>query len=173
MGQEEPFSSILKRRPLAVMVYEKRFFNLQAAVDHLHAHFRERSTWCEDAEALGRLQLVVHEWIANLMQHAHFGGRRPEVHVCIWRRDAKLCCTIEDNSRGFDLTACLDRRPDLPSYARTLPSNGMGLLMLRAGTEQATYHPVDRGRHRLRLTVGPRRRLLAAAGEEDTAAPPG
>lgn len=146
------------------MRYENHFFDLHAATDDVHAHFQRQIEAAHDGagpvDALCRLRLAVHEWMTNLMRHARFDAERPEVHVCILRQGALLCCTIEDNSRGFDLAARLDERPGLAAHARTLPENGgLGLLLLEASTEDLNYtgprpDAADRW-NRLRLTVRP------------------
>lgn len=134
------------------MVYDEHFSDLEAAMESVHACFQE-SEEDEEAEALCCLRLAVHEWMANLIRHARFGERCPEVHVRIWREEARLCCVIEDNSKGFDLDTHLDEQPDLIAQAGTFPDGGLGLLMLDASTEALAYERLGAHRNRLSMAV--------------------
>lgn len=143
------------------MRYQERFDDLEAALDEVHVRLRKR---IEDpstngsAEALCRLQLAAHEWIANLVRHAHFGQRSPEVHVHIWKEEKQIRCTISDNSKGFDLRAQLvtqrkATQGDVTQAARALPDGGMGLLLLEASTDHAEYLALNEQANRLELVI--------------------
>lgn len=146
-------SAHVKSAQRETMCYEEQFSDPHAAVDGVRVHFRQRAALHGMGEALCRLQLAVHEWMANLAQHASFGERVPEVHVRLWQEDGHFRCTIEDNSNGFDLATQLEQQPDLRRYARKMPESGMGLLLLKASAERVEYVPVDERRNRLRLAV--------------------
>ncbi|PSQ99149.1 MAG: ATP-binding protein [Bacteroidetes bacterium QS_9_68_14] len=138
------------------MGYEQHFSDLDAAADEVQTHFQKKIADPRTngaADAFCRLQLAVHEWIGNLIDHASFRGRAPEVHVRIWRQEGRLCCVIEDNSEGFDLDGQLDAGREVAEAARSFPEEGMGLPMLEAGTEQAEYTPVEHNGNRLTLAV--------------------
>ena len=138
------------------MFYEQRFSDLDAAVDEVHTRFQEKIAEPRTngaADAFCRLQLAVHEWIGNLIDHASFRGRAPEVHVRIWKEQGRLHCTIEDNSEGFDLDGELDPKREMVKEMRSFPDGGMGLLMLEAGTEQAEYTAIEHNGNRLTLAV--------------------
>jgi serine/threonine-protein kinase RsbW len=127
-------------------------------VDELHAQF---DAW-EAAGALdgclnefGRhvLRLAAHEWVANLVQHAAFGRRRPEIALAVVCDGDGARCEIEDNSAGFDFHRQLSRQEAVVNGAE--PSErGRGLLMLIACTEELAYTPAQ-GRQRLAFRVRP------------------
>ena len=82
-------------------------------------------------------RILVHEWVANLVQHADFAGRTPAITIRFVPEGDLLACIVQDNSRGFDLDAHL--RGNLEQLRRRLPDRGMGLLMLYGATERLTY----------------------------------
>lgn len=134
------------------MLYEERFSDLDAAVTDVQAHFQQRIESSSSAEdALCRLQLAVHEWMANLVRHACFGERTPDVHLHIWKQKGRFRCTIEDNSDGFDFDMQLKQQAQ--DTAASLPERGMGLLLLKASTERAEYVPLEERLNRLHLSV--------------------
>lgn len=121
-----------------------RFTNLGTLTDEVHALFDEwvaaafeRDPASDEALTLLRLKLAVHEWMANLVQHARFGARPPVVTLTVSPLDdGDVECVIEDNSEGFDLDATLDARRDA---LHALPERGMGLLMLQACSKNLSY----------------------------------
>lgn len=121
-----------------------RFTNLGTLTDDVHALFDEwvaaafeHDPASEDALTLLRLKLAVHEWMANLVQHARFGGCDVAISLAVTPLPSgDLECVIEDNSEGFDLDATLDLRRDA---LHALPERGMGLLMLQACSKSLSY----------------------------------
>ncbi len=103
-----------------------------------------------DEDTFHRAKLAAHEWAANLVQHASFADRTPEIEVDVWPNGNKIECVFEDNSDGFDLDSVLDQRSNGLS---PLPERGMGLLMLSACTSELCYEKTDEGTYRLRFTV--------------------
>ena len=143
--------------------FVRRFHDLARVVDDVHAVF---DGWVEGNAFAGALdqfgllvmKLAVHEWIANLVQHASFGGRLPEITLTVRPERGGLHCAIEDNSDGFDF------RGQVTAQAETVngeapPERGRGLLMLLACTEELAYEGADGGSQRLafviRLPVAP------------------
>lgn len=130
-----------------------RFNNLESMIDQVHALFDQ---W-EDvgpgasysSERLYRAKLAVHEWLANLVQHARFPDN-PEVWLEVSRDDGQLECVIEDNSEGFDLEGQLRTRQRI---ADAFPERGMGLLLLHACTQDLSYMRKENGWQRLRFRV--------------------
>jgi serine/threonine-protein kinase RsbW len=67
-----------------MVVTSQRFTKLDDMIDELHELFDQ---WISegvfspdlDADTVQLFRLAVHEWIANLIQHADFKGNRPEV----------------------------------------------------------------------------------------------
>jgi serine/threonine-protein kinase RsbW len=104
----------------------------------------------EGGQALRYAQLVLHEWLANLMQHADFRGRTPYVEVHICADETHIFCAVVDNSDGFDLAAHLDAQR---SAAQALPERGMGLRIISACTDDFTYHTADDGKQRFEFSI--------------------
>lgn len=132
-----------------------RFSDLDTVIDRVHALF---SVWEEDAatnanldvQALCRVKLATHEWLANLIQHATFDPRCPEISLQLQIEADRIDCVIEDNSDGFDLEEqLLQRSGTIEPY----PERGMGLLMLNACTDELVYQPVDSETNRLTFTI--------------------
>ncbi|HET6566863.1 MAG TPA: ATP-binding protein [Rhodothermales bacterium] len=132
-----------------------RFSDLGTVIDRVHALF---SGWEEfalsgaevDVQALCRVKLAAHEWLANLVQHATFDARCPEISLQLRIEGDRIDCTIEDNSDGFDLEEQLMQRNGL---IEPYPERGMGLLMLNACTDELDYQPVDDNKNRLTFTI--------------------
>jgi len=95
-------------------------------------------------------QVVLHEWLANLVQHADFDSRTPVVHIRIRANDRNISCAVTDNSTGFDLSAQLVTQR---KEARALPERGMGLRIISACTDQCSYRPTDCGQYRFEFSI--------------------
>ena len=131
------------------------FKRLDAVIDDLHSLFEE---WEREGALLSHLdedtidlfRLAVHEWVANLVQHARFDERDPEVTMDVIPNGRRVRCIIEDNSNGFPLEERLDTQRQA---LKPFPERGMGLLMLNAATEYFEYSESKDGRQRLEFTV--------------------
>ena len=130
-----------------------RYTDLDAVVDEIH---RLLDAWEQDGslspalDANGEivLRLAVHEWIANLVQHAAFGERETEITLRVdVLRDA-VDVAIEDTSSGFDLLGQLEAQESV-LRAPAPSERGRGLLMLITCTEDLDYTPAGDGRQRL------------------------
>lgn len=136
-----------------------RFGGLDTVVDDVHALF---DGWAEtdafadvlDDYGLHVVRLAVHEWIANLVQHADFGGRRPEIALTVEAEPGGLRCLIEDNSDGFDFHRQVERQGAVVG-APEPSERGRGLLMLIACTADLHYEPTASGPQRLAFSVRP------------------
>ncbi len=113
------------------------FDDLGTVITRTHDHLAEMMEACPDHVAtLLHVQLAVHEWLANLVQHAEFGSRTIQIEVAITRDDSGFACTIFDSSVGFDVDEKVDvRRAQLSA----LPERGMGLLMVFACATDLLY----------------------------------
>ncbi len=134
--------------------------DLAAVVDQAHALFQawdeaimneaDAGASTDALGALGRevLKLAVHEWIANLVQHADFAGRRPHVHLALLPTEGAdaVRCVIEDNSDGFSFEEALVEQQLRLDRAPVPPERGRGLLMMIACTEDLTYRAAGEGR---------------------------
>lgn len=139
-----------------------RFRDLGRVVDDVHALFDQwgkegRFADTLDPSAVEVLRLAVHEWVANLVQHAAFGRRRPEIRLRVERAGRAapgLRCVIEDNSDGFDFASQVSRQERLVG-APEPSERGRGLLMLLACAEDLTYEPAGKRRQRLAFRILP------------------
>jgi serine/threonine-protein kinase RsbW len=136
-------------------VLAKEYTNLDRALDEVRTMIEEWSASMDDAtepsgETIRYTQLVLHEWIANLLQHADFDGAPPSIQIRLANEDQKIRCAVVDNSSGFDLT---DRLPAEREAMDDLPERGMGLRIIDACTDDLSYVPTDGGRHRLEFSI--------------------
>lgn len=143
--------------PGSALPFARCFHGLDAVVDEVHALF---ASWAEQGtlddtlndDGLYVLQLAVHEWIANIVQHAAFGGRVPVIAVTLAQDGDGLRCVIEDNSDGFDFERQIGHQQALAA-APEPGERGRGLLMLIACTEDLSYEQEASGRQRLGFVV--------------------
>ncbi|MDA0378603.1 MAG: ATP-binding protein [Bacteroidetes bacterium] len=136
-------------------VTRQQFHKLDAVIDELHGLFelweREDALLSHlDSDTIQLFRLAVHEWVANLVQHADFGDREPDIVMDVIPNGRRVRCIIEDNSEGFPFPEQIDvQRNALTPF----PERGMGLLMLNAATEYFEYSQTREGRRRLEFTV--------------------
>lgn len=91
-------------------------------------------------EVLHRARLAAHEWIANLVQNAHFDERVPQIALSVWVEDGMLCCLIADNSSGFPLEAYPTE--SVEDDYDVMPERGMRWLLIQACTNRLVYRPL-------------------------------
>jgi serine/threonine-protein kinase RsbW len=138
-------------------LFERRFDDLGRVVDEVHALF---DAWIADDAFAGVvgdfglcvMKLAVHEWIANLIQHAAFSGRTPEIAFAVYDEGDALRCVIEDNSDGFDFQAQLHQQAEAV-HGREPGERGRGLLMMIACTKDLAYETAEEGRQRLAFVI--------------------
>ena len=142
-----------------------QFRDLCSVVDDLHAAFGE---WEQagvlapplDLFSVEVLKFAIHEWVANLVQHADFGARPPLIQLTLEAHGERIRCAIDDNSRGFDFELQLAHQQEAVE-APTPPERGRGLLMMIACTEDLRYtRPPSStdGRHRLEFSISASKR---------------
>jgi len=105
-----------------------------------------------EAEVLCRVHLAAHEWIAELIQHADFSDRVPQIALSVWADGNRLRCLIADNSEGFDRHA--EPTGDLASVWETLPEQGMRWLFIHACADQVVYRPFGNQGYGLEFSIG-------------------
>jgi len=136
-------------------VTRQHFMELHRVIDELHGLFEE---WERadallsylDPDTIQLFRLAVHEWVANLVQHADFSNREPNITLNVIPNGRRVRCVIEDNSEGFPFPEQIDvQRNALTPF----PERGMGLLMLNAATEYFEYSETEDGCRRLEFTV--------------------
>jgi len=135
-----------------------RIHGLDGAVEQLHQRFdawEAEGAFADSLDHFGRqvLRLAVHEWLANLVQHASFGRRKPAVALAVSLRDDGVQCEVEDNSAGFDFDRQLATQEQIVGGGRA-SERGRGLLMLIAITDDLAYTSGG-GRQRLAFRVRP------------------
>lgn len=114
--------------------------------------------WMEDppssttpnSNTLYYARLALHEWLANLIQHAHFDGCTPKIVLRLETTSRHIHCSVTDNSAGFELNTQL--RTQL-LQAEPLPERTMGLRIINACAEELSYDHTDDGRHRLTFSI--------------------
>ena len=121
---------------------------LDEAIDDVHALldvWTARGTLepALDDDGATVLRLAVHEWIANLVQHAVFPDA-VEVVVAVEVDGDAVQCAIEDTSAGFDFASQIERQSEILD-APAPSERGRGLLMLITCTEDLAFQPAAAG----------------------------
>jgi len=136
-------------------VLAKEYSDLDHALDEVRSVIEQWSTSLDEApeldgETIQYTQLVLHEWIANLLQHADFGGRPPAIRIRLATEHTHVRGIVEDNSTGFDLTS---RLPTEDEALDELPERGMGLRIINACTDHLSYDSTDEGLYRFEFSI--------------------
>jgi serine/threonine-protein kinase RsbW len=136
-----------------------RFRDLDTLIEEVHrlfdeGDFAESLSPVLDAQSVDLMKLAVHEWLANLVQHARFETDQPSVQFEVRPNGTMVECVIEDNSSGFNFGSHLSARRSL---LEAFPERGMGLLMLNACTEGLSYRQIDENQNRLEFAVSANR----------------
>lgn len=136
-------------------VLAKEYSDLDRALDEVRSVLHDWSADLDEAsspsgETIRYTQLVLHEWIANLLQHADFNGRPPSIEIRLTTRDRHVTCTVIDNSEGFDLE---DRLPERDEAMEELPERGMGLRIIDACTGELSYTSTETGTYCFEFSI--------------------
>jgi serine/threonine-protein kinase RsbW len=136
-------------------VLAKEYTDLDRALNEVRSVLDEWSTEQDEAsapsaETVQYTQLVLHEWIANLLQHADFRDRTPTVQIHLATENRHITCSVTDNSEGFDLS---EQLPSQEEAIDDLPERGMGLRIINACTDRLSYTPTESGRHRFEFSI--------------------
>jgi serine/threonine-protein kinase RsbW len=102
-----------------------------------------------DPQSLRYAQLILHEWLANLLQHARFPDV-PVVEVRVEAQDRCVCGMVVDNSTGFDISSHLN---DQRESSESLPERGMGLRIISACSDDFSYAEGDNGQYRFEFSI--------------------
>ncbi|MFB6099301.1 MAG: ATP-binding protein [Salinibacter sp.] len=120
--------------------FTKTYTNLDRAIDEVRSIPDEwpaaQANEGLDDETLQCVCLVLHEWIANLHQHAHFRTSTPTVEIRLSCRDRQVSGSVLDNSEGFEIEKYLPDEDDDPG---ALPERGMGLRLIKTCTDTFSY----------------------------------
>lgn len=104
-----------------------------------------------DTAMLRQARTAAHEWIAHLVQHAHFGDRVPQIALSVWVEGEALCCLIADNSSGFPLDAYPSH--PLDDGSEVMSERGMSWLLIQACTRHLTYRPLGNQGFELEFSI--------------------
>jgi serine/threonine-protein kinase RsbW len=142
----------------------RRFRNLELAIDTTHTLFEEWLATFAPAEAfpddeanppdpatpLHHARLVLHEWLANLVQHADFQERTPDVLIRLRPEENKVHGIVVDNSEGFPLERRLETQT---TNALPFPERAMGLRFIDACTDSISYDRTEDGRYQFEFSI--------------------
>ena len=132
----------------------KKYTDLDQAIDGVRALSEDwPASWQNgtiDDETLHCTCLVLHEWIANLHQHARFRKNTPAVKIRLSGDVDHVACSVLDNSDGFDLASYLPADDEDPE---AFPERGMGLRIIKACTDELSYAPMEDGLHCFEFTI--------------------
>lgn len=88
--------------------------------------------WGED-DGWHLLRLALHEWTANMLQHASFGSRRPRLTISVKQTARRIEAVVQDNSEGFEFYAVPK------AQFHQFPERGMGVTLVRMCSNQVQY----------------------------------
>ena len=136
-------------------VLAKEYSDLDRALDEVRSVLEDWSDTLDDtsvprSQTIRYAQLVLHEWIANLLQHADFQDRSPAIEIRLQTENRHIICAVTDNSEGFDFA---ERLPTKEEMMDDLPERGMGLRIINACTDSLSYTSTEAGRHRFEFTI--------------------
>lgn len=124
----------------------KKYTDLDRAIDEVQSLSEAWPTaqlnGSLDDETIHCTSLVLHEWIANLHQHAEFRDVSPMIEIRLSPQKHRVHCSVTDNSEGFDLDAHFPTEDD---EFETLPERGMGLRIIKTCTDDLSYKKTDDG----------------------------
>ena len=122
----------------------------EEAIDQLH---KELDLWQEhpsfkqiaSTNLFPRLQLAIHEWIANLVQHASFPTENKEAIITLTFTSPKqVSVEIKDFSNGFDFINQIETQRERRQEDYFL-ERGFGLLFLETLVDKVDYKRAKEG----------------------------
>ena len=134
--------------------FTETYTDLDRAIDEVRTLADEwtasRQSGVPDDKMIHYACLVLHEWIANLHQHAHFRDDPPTVKVRLSCEDCHIFCSVSDNSEGFEMDTHL---PTEDEDLESLPERGMGLRIIKSCTDDFSYAPAEDGFYRFEFII--------------------
>ncbi len=101
-----------------------------------------------DEDAVGELVMAVNEAAANIAQHGYY-GRPGWLGIDLSCRENSITARLRDKAPGFDPTRVPVVNVKLPLHERR--RGGLGVLMMRAFTDQLLYRQTAAGENELSL----------------------
>jgi serine/threonine-protein kinase RsbW len=134
--------------------FTETYTDLDRAIDEVRTladkWTASRQSGVPDDKMIHYACLVLHEWIANLHQHAHFRDDPPTVKVRLSYEDCHIFCSVSDNSEGFEMDTHLPTEDD---DLESLPERGMGLRIIKSCTDDFSYAPAEDGLYRFEFII--------------------
>ncbi len=93
--------------------------------------------WGIPEPLLMKLNLVLEEWLVNVISYAYADNSDHTIEVRVWRREDELQLEIEDDGRPFDPTAQAGADTSLPLEHRQI--GGLGIHFVRTIVDRFTY----------------------------------
>lgn len=127
---------VARTQPMFHRVLRADPHNVRQALIDLHARFAA----VVDADAMGRLELVLAEVMNNVAEHAATPGHQlGSMHLCVVMQDSGLSCAITDD--GGKLPAdCLKPRSLPMQDPLDLPEGGFGWFLIQGLTQSLCYY---------------------------------
>ena len=130
----------------ATLALQAHVDELRRAAGWLHAEAGARAV---PDEAIGRLDLCLHEALANILDHSGLAADAT-LQLALQLQPGSATLTLVDSGHPYDPTmAPAPARPT--TLADTLPG-GLGVVMLRSQADQLAYEHRD-GSNQLQITV--------------------
>ncbi|SIT65649.1 serine/threonine-protein kinase RsbW/sigma-B regulation protein RsbU (phosphoserine phosphatase) [Ectothiorhodosinus mongolicus] len=96
------------------------------------------------------LNLVLDEWLTNLISYAYESDTRHEIHVLLHMGDEEVVLEVKDDGEPFNP---LTQAPEAPTTGTVedRPIGGLGLHLLKSLMDEVNYESIE-GWNTLRLT---------------------
>jgi serine/threonine-protein kinase RsbW len=101
-----------------------------------------------DDSAIYSLQLAVDEAVTNIIIHG-YGGQGGPIEITARIDGDALIVQLTDKAKLFDPTS--HPSPDLSKSPEERAAGGVGVFLMREGTDQVSYRPVDGGGNELTM----------------------
>lgn len=88
-----------------------------------------------------RLNLVLEEWLVNVISYGHVEGGEHVIELRMWRSGDELWVEVADDGRPFDPT--VQTRADVSLPLEHRPIGGLGIHLIREMVDRFMYHRQD------------------------------
>lgn len=122
------------REPDARLVLDNRLEELPRMVAWIEEQVLARRI---PAPLLGAVNLVLEEWVGNVIAYGYEDGALHRIEIGLWREAAGLRLRVEDDGRAFDPTARPEVDTSQPLEDR--PIGGLGIHFMRRTMDSFRY----------------------------------